>query len=174
MGGMIHEKIDLKVLILYVMSRLPVPVYPETVFDICICDNGVEYFDFTECFYELVETGHISEQDDEYSITDKGRNNCQILESALPYSVRRSADRLMAPEIDRLKRLEMIRTEYEENDNGCIAHFSMSDGVGEIISINILCSGKEQAKKMKKNFRRNAEEYYKKIIEMLSGNEGKQ
>lgn len=167
MDGMIHEKVDLKVLILYIMSRLPAAVYPETVFDICICDNGVEYFDFTECFYELVESGHISEQDEEFIITPKGLNNAQVLETSLPYSVRRAADRLIAPETERLKRLRMITADFESADNGCMGHFALSDGVGEILKIDILCSDEKQAKKMKKNFRRCAEEYYMSINNML-------
>lgn len=167
MDGMIHEKVDLKVLILYIMSRLPAPVYPETVFEICICDNGVEYFDFTECFYELLESEHIREQDDEYVITSKGRNNAQILETSLPYSVRRAADRLIAPEAERLERLKMITADFESDGSSCTGHFALSDGVGQILKLDILCSDSSQAKKMKKNFRRCAEQYYISIINML-------
>ena len=44
----------------------------------------------------------------------------------------------------------------------------MSDGKGEVVRVELLCAGEEQAKRMEKNFRRNAENYYQKLVELLS------
>ena len=166
--GFIHEKLDIKLLILFILSRLPAPVDRGTLDELCQqCDDGVGYFDYSDCLGELMLSGHVVGEDEEYAITDKGLRNCREVESSLPYSVRSKALKLLAPVEERLARAAMIRAESESGEDGCRVRLAMSDGKGEIISLNLLCAGEAQAKKMKKTFRRNAEEIYQKIVEIL-------
>ena len=44
--GFIHDKLDIKFLILYLMARVASPVDFATLADLTFCDDGVEYFDF--------------------------------------------------------------------------------------------------------------------------------
>ena len=53
--GFIHEKLDIKILILYILRRLPGVVDPETLLELCQCDGGIGYFDYSDCLSELVE-----------------------------------------------------------------------------------------------------------------------
>ena len=170
--GFIHEKLDIKLLILFILSRLPAPVDRGTLDELCQkCDDGVGYFDYSDCLAELMASGHVTEEDEEYSATDKGRRDGRTVESSLPYSVRSRALKLIAPVEERLARAAMIRAESFSGEDGCRVRLGMSDGKGEIISLELLCSGEEQAKKIKKNFRRGAEEFYGRIVSMLSGEE---
>ena len=57
--GFIHDKLDIKFLILYLMARVASPVDFATLADLTFCDDGVEYFDFAASVAELVETGHL-------------------------------------------------------------------------------------------------------------------
>lgn len=61
--GFIHEKLDIKILILYILRRLPGTVDPETLAELCQCDSGVGYFDYSDCLADLVDTGHITESE---------------------------------------------------------------------------------------------------------------
>ena len=91
--GFIHEKLDIKILILFVLRRLPAPVDIDMLADAVICDGGISYFDFADCLAELVETDHVTESDGKYLITDKGITNSQITESSLPFTVRVVAEK---------------------------------------------------------------------------------
>ena len=166
--GMIHEKLDIKILILFILRRLPGVVEPETLLDLVQCDAGVGYFDYSDCLAELVATGHIDEVDGGYRITEKGARNADTVESSLPYSVRMKALKLLAPVEERLRRAAMITARHEVGENGCMVELAMSDGKGEIIHLHLLCGDEEQAKLMEKNFRLNAENLYQEIAEMLS------
>lgn len=166
--GFIHEKLDIKILILFILSRLPAAVEPETLQELCQCDGGVGYFDYSQCLSELIDTGHVKEHEDGYIITDKGRRNAAAVESSLPYSVRSKASKLIAPVEERLLRASMIKASHKNTELGCTVELSMSDGVGEIISLSFVCAGEEQAKVIERNFRRGAEDYYQRIAAMLS------
>ena len=94
-AGFIHDKLDIKFLVLYLMARVASPVDFSTLADLTFCDDGVEYFDFAAALAELVDTGHLELKDDKYSITEKGRRNGKICESSLAYSVRDDKGNIM-------------------------------------------------------------------------------
>ena len=167
--GFIHEELDIKILILFVLRRLPGVVDPSELSDLCrSCDEGFDYFEYSDCLADLIDNGLIAENEDGFSITEKGAKNVEIVENDIPYSVRSRAEKLLKPLRDRLRRESMIKTSHVNEKNGCFVTLSMSDGEGDVINLRLLCGGEEQAKKMEKNFRKNAEAFYQQFIELLS------
>ena len=51
--GFIHDKLDIKLLVLYIMSRVVAPIEFATLTDLVLCDDGIDYFDYAECVAEL-------------------------------------------------------------------------------------------------------------------------
>lgn len=166
--GFIHDKLDIKILILYVLRRLPGVVDSETLRGLCQCDDGIGYFDYAECLSDLVANGNVAEEDDGYVITEIGARNADEVETTLPYSVRSKALKLIEPVEERLRRMAMITARHTLGDGGCSVELAMSDGKGEIMHMRFLCSGEEQARVIEKNFRRDAESYYQRIAALLS------
>ena len=167
--GFIHEKLDIKILILFILRRLPGVVDPSTLGDLCSqCDDGIRYFDYSDCLAELVETGHVEENEEGYAITEKGARNADAVETSLPFSVRSRALKLIEPVRERLRRAAMIQASHTLGEDGCFVELAMSDGEGEIIRLHLLCADEAQAKKIEKNFRKGAEGYYHKVMELLS------
>lgn len=167
---MIHDEVDLKLLILYILRRLPSPVDMETLFEICICDNGVEYFDYAEYLHELTENGNVQTADGEYVITDKGRRNGEEVENSLPKSVRLAADKAIAPVAKLLLRYSLIKAEQVESEFGPEVHLALSDGQINLLDLRIYCGDPERAKVIRRNFRKNAEKCYTRILEILTEN----
>ena len=66
-----------------------------------------------------------------------------------------------------MRRAAMISAKHHAAEGGITVELAMSDGMGEIIRLSFLCSGEEQAKLIEKNFRRDAEAYYQKIVALL-------
>jgi len=164
----LHERIEIevKVLILFVMRRLTEPVTIEILTEL-LCDDSISYFDVTDCVSKLVKTKHISKEGKKYSLTEKGIRNGELLEKEIPYSVRTKAEEATVPIHAVLKRNSMIKTQRSTGSNGGFTvALSLSDGIGEILSMNLYAANQLQADWIEKGFRKNAEKIYHAIIEM--------
>ena len=166
--GFIHDKLDIKLLILFILRQLPSEIDAEKLADLVLIDGGIGYFDYKVCLAELVNTAQIEEEDGFYQVTAKGSRNCEVLENTLPYSVRAKAQRVMAPVIAEMRRSEMILANHETGENGVTVYLAMNDNVGNIFDLKILAADEQQAKKIEKNFKRSAEAYYNRFIQELS------
>lgn len=167
--GFIRTKVEIKILILYILNRLPRPIDITMLAELALCDEGVNYFDFTEALSELIETQNVVKLDDKYMITAKGIANGSEIESSLPYTVRLDADKSTMKLSRILKRSAMIEASHIEKDDGsCLVSLSLSDGIGSLMKLDILAGSREQAEAMEKRFKASAEDLYVKIAGLLA------
>ena len=166
--GFIHEKFDIKLLILFILRHLPSAIDGENLAELVLIDGGINYFEYKVCLAELVNTAQVEEAEGGYRVTAKGSRNCEVLENTLPWSVRSKAQRVMAPVIEEMRRREMILANHEPGAGGVNVYLAMSDGVGSILDLRILAADEEQAKRIERNFRNHAEQFYHRFLRELS------
>ena len=165
----IHEKFDIKLLILYVLRMLPAGISLEELSALVLIDDGFGYFDYTECLAELVETGHVALTEEDYKITPLGATHGEAAETSIPFSVRSKAQRTAKPVIDRMKRDALIVTGHEPlKKGGFNVKLSLSDDMGKLISLTLLSPDEEQSKEIEKRFRAEAEDIYQAILGLLT------
>lgn len=166
--GFIHDKLDIKFLILYLMARVAGPVDFATLADLAFCDDGVTYFDFAESVAELVSTGHLTLEGDQYAITDKGRRNGAACESSLAFSVRRKCDRNLARVNAVLRRNAQVRTEIlPREDQGVTLRLILDDDKGNLMTLDLLAADQDQAGQLADQFRLRPERLYERILQTL-------
>lgn len=166
-----QEKLDVKIFILFILRRLPEAVDGETLAELAMGDDAVGYFEYAECLAELEDSGHLERSGCLYKITEKGSHNCEIVESSLPYTLRSGLEKKLAPIAESMRRRAMITAEHRFDPDGCRVHLSLSDGIGQIMDMTLLCGTEKQADKLETAFRDGAEKYYNQIMEMLLGEE---
>ena len=168
--GFIHDKLDIKFLILYLMARVAGPVDFTTLADLTFCDDGVEYFDFAESVAELVSTGHLAVEGDLYTITDKGRRNGEICESSLAFSVRKKCDRNLAKVNAVLRRNAQVRSELLPREDGEVTlRLILDDDKGNLMTLDLLAVSEDQANQLADQFRLHPEALYENILQTLLG-----
>ena len=167
--GFIHDKLDIKMLELYLLARAAGPVPPDLLADLVMRHEGAEYFDFAESTAELVESGHLQLGEKGYTITEKGRVNSQACESSLARSVRLRCEEHLA-EINRiLRRDAQIRGEKELREDGSVlARMRLGDGEDDLLTLELLCPSQEQADRLLLGFRARPEQVYHSVLEVLS------
>ena len=166
--GFIRDKLDIKILILYVLNRLPRPVDITTLSELVFCDDGINYFDYMDALAELVNSGHAGLLDDKFFITAKGVRNSEEMESTLPFTVRMKAGKAAERTARMLNRSAMVRASHEKKEDGnCNVSLSLSDSLGNILRLEILAGSEEQAREMEQKFQSRAEDLYMRIANML-------
>ena len=75
--GFIREKVDIKILILFILSNLPEAISVDELAQQTIIDDGISYFDFADCIHELTQSEHIYCELGKYGITQKGIEQAQ-------------------------------------------------------------------------------------------------
>lgn len=171
--GFIRDKLEIKFLILYITAHVIEPIPFDTVLDLCMCDEGVGYFDFSECLRDLVETGHLTLSEDElYAITEKGLRNSKICESSLPYSVRLRCDKNLAKWNRALRRKSQIKSSLEKRPNGTYTvKFSLDDDMGNVMDLRLMVPREDMGKMLAKRFQSAPERMYSEIIRVLLSEE---
>lgn len=166
--GFIHDKLEIKFLILYLMARVATPVDFPTLTDLTMCDDGVDYFEFAEAVAELVESGHLTLEDDRYAITDKGRENGAACESSLPYSVKQKCTANLSKVNGVLRRNAQVRAEIlDRPEGGLTLRLILDDDAGNLFTLELLCGSQEQADRLATHFKERPEHIYHRVLEAL-------
>lgn len=166
--GFIRDKLDVKVLALYLTARVAAPIDFATLTDLCLCDVGVDYFMFAQAVSELVESEHLLLEQDLYSITDKGRKNGSVWEESLPFSVRQKCDRNLAQLNAKLRQAAQIRTEVLPREGGGFTiRMILDDNQGNLMTLELYSPTQEQADRQSAAFRAEPERIYRALLSSL-------
>ena len=167
--GFIHDKLDIKFLVLYLMARVASPIDFSTLTDLALCDEGVDYFLFSQAVSELVESEHLSLDKDLYAITEKGRKNGSVCEESLPYSVRQKCDRTLAKLNARLRQDAQIRSEITPRENGGFTvRLILDDSQDNLMTLALYAPTQEQAEKMAETYRAAPDMIYRAVLSSFS------
>jgi len=169
MPGFIQDKLEIKFLILYIAARVVEPVPFDTILDLTLCDDAIDYFDFSDCLADLVRTEHMTlDQNGLYALTEKGRRNSAICESSLPLSVRRRCDRSLEEWNRKLCRQRQVKAVTEQRPNGTYTvRLSLNDDKGGVMDLRLMVVDQAQAKAVAKRFKEEPEKLYGQIIQLL-------
>lgn len=171
MAGFIHDKLDIKLLVLYIMDRAAGPIDFTTLTDLSMCDNGVDYFQFAEAVSELTDSGHLDQQGEFYSISGKGRRACTAGASSLSPVVRQRCDRRLAPLNQALKRKAQVRAQVKKQSQGFDVCLSMDDDQGSLFSMTLLSPTQEDAQRIANGFLEHPDRVYNGLLGVLLTND---
>ena len=173
--GFINDMLDVKLLILYITNRLLYPVDLQTLYELCVQDDKLSYFDVMQAVPQMVETGHLSETEEGYVITDKGRETAEITKDSLAFPVQQRAGRAVERFNREVRRESFVRTEVLEQPNGeALAVLRLDDEMGSLMTIEYTCPSPRQAAFLAKSFPARADKLYQLITETLTAREENQ
>ena len=168
MAGFIHSKLDIKLLILYLASRLAGPVDFPTLTDLTMCDDGVDYFQYAEAVSELIESGHIVQDGEMYAITEKGIRNISASESSLSPVIRKRCDQRLLPLNNAIRRKAQVQAEVAETEAGdWTVRLSLTDDLAPLFTLDLLAPSAETAQQIAEQFSLHPERVYNGILGVL-------
>ena len=166
--GFIQDDLDLKLLVLYIMDRAAGPITFLQLFELALCDAGVDYFSLTQAVDHMAATGQLTKEGDRYAITEKGRRNSQICEGSLPRSVRRRCDKNLIQVNDALRRESQVRAQIIDKEDGTATLcLTLEDGASPLFHMAVLSPSREQAEAWAQAFQEDPSALYLNVIKLL-------
>ena len=160
--GFIHDMLDVKVLILFVMARVSYPVSIQQIYELCYQDECLSYFDVCTAMPEMVKSGHLKELEGEnYEITDKGRADGSLTEDSIAFTVKQRADNAVARFNRQIRRSSFVKTQVIPRESGDFSVImALDDEVGNLMTLELVAPDQRQAVRLSKLFEKKAEMVY--------------
>ena len=170
--GFIRNKLDLMVLILFVMEKFSEPAEFELIADLSMVESAISYFDVCEAFDTLRERGHVSSPPgtpNKFTITEKGRRSLEIMEGGISRPVKAASIKAVRSYQMKAARDATIKISKRELKNGVvIIRLSLGEAEDQVFALEISSGSHENAAIIEKNFRRRAEEVFELIVDLLT------
>ena len=160
--GFIHDMLDVKVLILFVMARVSYPVTSNEIYELCYQDECLSYFDVCTAIPEMVKSGHLKElEDQKYEITEKGRADGALTEDSIAFTVKQRAENAVARFNRQIRRSSFVKTQVIPRENGDYSVImALDDEMGNLMTLELVAPDQRQAVRLGKLFEKKAEMVY--------------
>ena len=160
--GFIHDMLDVKVLILFVMARVNYPVTSNEVYELCYQDDCLSYFDVCTAIPEMVKSGHLKElEDQKYEITEKGRADGSLTEDSIAFTVKQRAENAVARFNRQIRRSSFVKTQIVPRETGDFSVImALDDEMGNLMTLELAAPNQRQAVRLGKLFEKKAESIY--------------
>ena len=172
--GFIHDMLDVKVLILFVMGKVSYPVNMQEIYELCYQDECLSYFDVCTAVPEMVKAGHLKElEGDTYCITDKGKADGSLTEDSIAFTVKQKAENAVDRFNRQIRRSSFVKTQIIPRENGDFSVImSLDDEVGNLMTLELVAPDQRQAVRLGKLFEKKAENVYNlTMLELLDEEE---
>ena len=167
--GFIHDMLDVKVLILYILSRVIYPVDLQKIYELSYQDDGLSYFDVAQAVPQMVQSGHLEQvEGGRYVITEKGREACGVTQDAIAYPVLQRAGAAVDAYNREVRRSSFVKTAVRQREEGDYSVLmSLNDEVSDLLKLELMAPTQKQACRLANAFSKNAEGIYRCIMDML-------
>ena len=161
-----------KVLILYLLNKLPDGIKSDNLFKLVSSANNINYFYFQELLTDLIETNFVGsftkEEDTFVKITSEGQNALSLTKSLLPGILKLKADNVFKEEISSIVEESSIITEYiPKNEKDYTVKCKIIEKNETIFEVSTFAASRDRAKQISDNWKNNANKIYPKIIDLL-------
>ncbi len=169
------EKIDVKLITLFIIDSFKIPVPNSYIVDVLALEPFINYFDLQQQIGELEEdefvTYYIEDNARFYSLTEKGTQALEFFSQRIPKTVRERLLRIIKIKIKDLRNALSIKAEYKKvNDIEYSVSLGISEGNFDMFNVSISVSDELMAKKMCAAFKNDPQTLYSEFLSILTKN----
>ena len=171
--GFIHDMLDVKVLVLFVMARSYYALTTQEIYELCYQDDCLSYFDVCAAVPEMVKSGHLEEVEEEkYQITPKGREAEELTGDSIAFTVKQKAENAVSRSNRQIKRLSYIKTQLLPKEDGeFTVMMCLDDETGNLMKLELQAPDSRQAHRLAQLMENKAENVYNLIMTELLDDE---
>lgn len=176
----IYDTTLIKLIILFVMEKMEIPLNENSLIDICYSRNGwINYMDCKENLASLIDVGFIyktndNDNEERYTITYEGRSCLSHFYYKIPEALREQITEFSKENRMHFKRSQEYVSDYYKNKDGsyiCILKIKDVSVGDPIFEIKIKAPSRQSAIEACKKWRDTAHIAYENIYEMYIVND---
>ena len=166
------DKIDVKLIALFIIENFRMPVPNSYLVDIIMLNPVINYFDLENHIAELFEEGFVTYYTEDcdrfYSLTQKGQETLKFFSARIPKTVRERLLRTIKLKVKELKNELSIKADYEKvSDIEYKVTLGIVEGVSELFNISVAVGDEIMAKRMCAAFKHDPQALYSEILSSL-------
>ena len=170
-----NDKIDVKLIALFIIENFKMPVPNSFIVDTLMLEPFVNYFDLQQQMAELSQEGFVTYYDENgdkfYSITKKGIEALEFFSVRIPKTVRERLLRAIKIKVKDLKNSLSIKADWKKtNDIEYLVSLGISEGNFDMFSLSLSVSEELMAKKICASFKKNPQAMYSEFLSILTKN----
>lgn len=180
----LRDKNEIKIFILFLLDKIGYPLDYNTIGSIVVQDGIVRFFDFADCFFQLLDAGHITrakesaaqlhlsedaDEEEKFELTATGREVAHVLGESLMITVREQGERSALRHLSLQRLGAVVDQSYEPFGEGFMYHCSIKDKSGKMLGVDLRLDDRRQLERIAKNFADRPEIIYRGILALLSG-----
>ncbi|MDP4091288.1 MAG: DUF4364 family protein [Bacillota bacterium] len=168
----INQLAESKLILLYILDRINIPVPRNQVTEIVLENNLVNYFSLQQYISELNSANFIESinrnEKKSLCITDKGRKVLSMFCSRISEDIINKVDSYIKEEIDSIKKEISLHADYTiENNDMFIVNLRAQENDITLIDIKVNVPSKKHAIDLCQNWKSNSSRIYNDILKTL-------
>lgn len=162
-----------KVLILYILDKIPSGIIEDGLYKIISSINNVNYFYFKEVLTDLLDSklvGIFTKEEEEsvLKITSEGKSALSLTIDVLPGILQLKADNIYKEQFSSISDKTSIISEFiPQNENDYTIKCKIIEKNETIFEVRTFAGSRDRAKKIVDNWNKNASKIYPKILDIL-------
>ena len=166
--GGLTDNTQIRILLCYLVKTAG-PLTRDTLQGALLQEQLVNYFEFADALADVERQLLVSlDEDERYSITDKGSTVADTLAFDLPRTVRESAIRAVMQIQSWKHKAAMNRARIEEEDGEYVVWCAIGDMGSVVFRLQLAMPDKLTAETIRNNFTAHGSEIYSKVMDMLT------
>ncbi len=162
-----------RILICYLLSSVPEPLSKYNINNIFQTTGVVDYFIFSQALAEIIESKQVDiltyYGEESYTLNSLGKHTAEFFKDSLPSSVREKVVKAAVELIAHIKKERENTIEFTQTDMGIDVTCTVHDTDFDLFSFTMRVPDLEQAEVLKKNFLRDPQHFYERMVEILLG-----
>ena len=158
-----------KLIILYVMKNMSMPLSKSQITNIVLENNLVNFFTLSQCLDEMEQSDLIKtiegQQKSSYVPTENGSNTLEMFLSNIPSSIRTSIDKYISSNKETIKKEAQIAADFfKKSDKEYIVNLKVIENDIVLIDLKLSVVSSKQAKLICEKWKNSSEKIYSQIM----------
>lgn len=167
-----------KLLLLYILDKIDMPMENSQITQFVLENNYMNYFSTQQYISELIDSNFIEVQYNKnnskksYKLSDSGKSALAYFDNRIPTKLKKEIDgKYIKKKKELINETQIVADYYKKSDSQYIINLKVIEKDITLFALSLNVVSNKQAKRICDNWKKNPDQIYQKILDMLINEE---